>query len=297
MAGPSRRGIALAFVAMCLIWSSTWLVIKEGLEDLAPLRAAAIRFTLAALIFAVIAPRLHAREGGERPTPWLTAVMGALNFALSYGVVYWGETVLPSGLASVLWATFPMMVAVLGYFALPEEQLGARQLAGFVVAFGGIALLFAEDIAAIGGDAVRVGAVFLVSPFASALGNVEVKRKGATVSSALLNRNGMALGAALLWAATLVLEPDAKMIWSTRALFSIAYLAVFGTVIGFGLYFWVLRHSGAKQLSLIAYVVPVAAVALGAAVGGEALTPSLAGGTALVLVGVFFAARKPGASR
>ncbi len=293
MGTPSRRALLLAFVVMCAIWSSTWLVIKEGLTDLPPLRAAAMRFSLAALVFAGLAPWLHRKEGGARPTWSLRLGMGLLNFAASYGIVYWGETVLPSGLASVLWATFPMMVAVVGHFALPEESLSRRQAAGFAIAFAGVGLLFVEDLAAIGPEATRVGALFLLSPLASAFGNIQVKRRGSDTSSALLNRDGMVIGALALWLATFALEPGASLHWTPRAVFSIVYLALVGTVLAFGLYFWVLRHSGAKQLSLIAYVIPVAAVAVGVLAGGETLTPSLAGGTGLVVLGVWFAARRP----
>ena len=289
--GPRGRAFVLPFALLCAIWSSTWLVIKDGLETLPVFSGAALRFSLAALVFVLIAPALARREGGRAPGWKLSAVMGLFNFAVSYGVVYWGEQLLPSGLASVLWATFPLMVAILGHFTLVEERLVARQWLGFVIAFAGVALLFVEDLAALGEDALTVGLVFLLSPLSAAIGQVVIKREGKEVSSVLLNRNGMCIGAVALWGIALPLEDLSTVTWTLRGAATIVYLALFGTVTTFGLYYWLLRQASANMMSLIAYITPVAAVVLGASLGGEAVTGSLALGGAMVLLGL--AASRP----
>lgn len=284
--GLSGWRFALLFALLCAIWSSTWLVIKDGLTTLPPFSGAAMRFSVAAFVFTLIAPALSRREGGSAPGKGLSLVMGLLNFGLSYGVVYWGEQVLPSGLSSVLWATFPLLVALLGHFTLPDERLRAAQWLGFVVAFGGVALLFIEDLSALGSDATFVGAIFLLSPLSAALAQVVIKRYGAEVSSVLLNRNGMCIGAIALWAVALPQESLAAIVWTTRGVASILYLAIFGTVLTFGLYYWLLRRASSSAMSLIAYIIPVVAVLLGAWFGGETLTPTLAASAALVLSGL-----------
>ena len=289
---PKGWRFALPFALLCAIWSSTWFVIKDGLSTIPPMTGAALRFAIAALVFATLAPSLARREGGARPPAWLSLVMGLCNFAISYGIVYWGEQVLPSGLASVLWATFPMLVVIVSLVALPEERLGLRRAAGFVVGFCGIALLFVEDLRALGPEALGVGALFLLSPVSAAIGNVTIKRHAAAVSSALLNRDGMAIGAVVLGALALGLEDPSAVAWTPRGLASVLYLALPGTVVTFGLYYWLLRQASAAMMSLIAYITPVAALAIGWVLGGEALTPSLAGGAALVIVGVA-AGREP----
>ena len=126
-AGPGRVTVVLTVTVLCLIWGSTWLVIKTGLRDLPVLTSAAARFTIAAGAMALLAPALHRREGGTRPPRWLALCMGSLNFAVSYGVVYVAETVIPSGLASVLWAVFPLLTAALGHVWLPGERLRPSQ--------------------------------------------------------------------------------------------------------------------------------------------------------------------------
>jgi len=288
---PAPLRILLLTALLCLIWGSTWVVIKVGLKDLPPMGSAALRFTLAAGCMSLLAPSLAAREGGKRPGLRLTFALGTLNFGLSYGIVYWSETHLPSALVSVLWAVFPMLQAVAGHLWLEGERLSPAQGLGFVVGFVGVALLFATDLRGIGPGAVPAGAVLLVSPLVSALGTSYVKKHGAGTSSVLLNRNGMWVGAGLLWLAALVFEGGHGFHWTGKALFTLAYLAVFGTVVAFGLYFWLLRHTAANRMSVIAYVTPGVALVLGWLVRDEPIGPWTVAGLATILLGVFLVHR------
>jgi drug/metabolite transporter (DMT)-like permease len=281
---PLLTGVLVC--VLCLIWGSTWLVIKTGLATLPPLWSAAVRFAVAAAAMIAIAPALARREGGAPPRAWLVAMVGLISFALSYALVYAIETVLPSGLVSVLWAVFPILQAVLGHVVLPDERLVARQWLGFALGFVGVAVLFASDLRALGPAAIPAASLLMLSPLASAVSSTLVKRHAGATSSALLNRDAMIVAALALAAASAVLEPGERGTWTAAAVWSVAYLSLVGTVVTFGLYYWLLRYSPANRLSLIAYVTPPVALGLGWALGDEPLTASLLGGTALVLVGV-----------
>ncbi len=284
--GPSTRTVNAVILLLCLIWGSTWLVIKKGLEDLPPLHAVALRFTLASAVFWLVGRPLARLEGGTRPPRWLVIVFGCFNFATSYGLVYWAETLLPSALASVLWAVFPMMMAVAGHVFLPGERLRGQQWIGFLVGFLGIVSLFQTDLRKVSAEAVPVGALYLLSPLVSAAGQTCVKRHGQGVSSVLLNRDALTLGMALLWAAALLFERDAVLVLTPAAVLSVAYLGVVGTCVAFGLYYWILRSTPTYKLSLIAYITPLIALFLGWSVGAEPIGPTTLLGTALVLLGV-----------
>lgn len=286
VSSPAPWLINAVIGVLAMIWGSTYFVIRAGLEDLPPFTGAGARFALACLVMAAVAHVLGRREGGRAPSPTLSVVMGVCNFSVNYAIVYWSETILPSGLVSVLWAVFPMMMAICAHLFLPGERLGARQWSGFVVGFAGIALLFSTDLRAIGPAAIPAGLVLLLSPAISAVGQTWVKRDGKDVSSLLLNRNGMVVGAVLLLAAAFLFERDAPMQWSARALGSVAYLALAGTVITFGLYFWALRHAPAYRMSVIAYLTPALALTLGAVLGSEPVHLHTLGGVALILGGV-----------
>jgi drug/metabolite transporter (DMT)-like permease len=289
---PSPLVTSTLVAALCLIWGSTWLVIREGLHDLPPLWSAGVRFVLAGAVLALVTPWFRRLEGGGAPAVWLWGALGTLNFGVSYAIVYIVETVLPSGIVSVLWAVFPMLMAWSGHRFLPGERLRRRHWLGFVLGFCGVVFLFATDLRQFGPDGVPAALLLLVSPLVSAVGTTLVKRYGGGSSSIVMNRNAMLLGALLLCAAALVFERDRAVRWTGRAMFSVAYLALFGTAVTFTLYFWLLRYARANRLSLIAFVTPCIALLLGGTLGAEPITPFTVGGATLIVVGVALVVRR-----
>jgi drug/metabolite transporter (DMT)-like permease len=286
---PTRAFVLIA--VLCLVWGSTWIVIAGGLQDLPPFTSAAARFAISAAAMTVVAAVVRKREGGARPTLGLSLALGSMNFGVSYGLVYWSETRLPSALVSVLWSVFPMLMAISGHLFLPGDRLRGRQWAGFAVGFVGVALLFATDLRAIGPGSVAAGALLLGSPAISVVGTTIVKKHGSGTSSVLLNRNGMWIGAAMLAAAALAAEHGSSPHWTGRAIATVLYLSLVGTVLTFGLYFWLLRHTAASRMSLISYVTPAIALLLGGLVGRERITAFTLSGCALVLAGVALVVR------
>jgi len=286
MRPPTQSTINLLIAILCLLWGSTWIVIREGLEDLPPFLSAGTRFCVAGVLMALVALLIGRRETGQKPPAGMWILHGSLNFAVSYGIVYCTEEILPSGLVAVLWGVYPMMMAASGHLFLPGEQLHSRQWLGFLVGFAGLLLLFVTDLTGFGAAGVPAAAILLLSPFVSVIGTTVVKKYGADVNSTLLNRNGMLLGACLLMLCSLVFEQDSEASWTWRAIFSVGYLALGGTVITFGIYFWLLRYAPAYKLSLIAYVTPAIALFLGWVVDDEPVTVYTITGSALIMAGI-----------
>jgi drug/metabolite transporter (DMT)-like permease len=270
----------------CLAWGSTWLVIKWGIHDLPPLTAAALRFLVAGSVMAALAPWLVPREGGGRPPRLAVVAQAVCQFALNYALVYYAETVLPSGLVSVLWSVFPLLVALGGHFVTKTERLQGRQWGGGLLAFSGVVLLFITDVSNISRDAIAWGFLVLLAPAAVTVSTLLIKQRAAGASSILINRDSMLIGSALLFGLAFLFERDAPRRFSPAALGSIAYLALVGSVFTFGIYMWLLRHLPAYLLSLTSFVTPVLALSFGALAGGEPLRLNTLAGSALVLVGV-----------
>jgi drug/metabolite transporter (DMT)-like permease len=277
-------------VALVLIWGTTWAAIRLGLEGVPPFTGAAIRFGISAVLMFSAAWLLRVRLGRRRHEVFLWVVNGVLLFFLSYGVVYWAEQWVPSGLAAVLFATFPLFVAIQAHFLLPGEQLTPRVLVGILVGFGGVATIYSEDFALLGGpDVAFASVVMLVSPIACAVANVLVKKLGSDIHPVSTTAVPMAVGALLLGATARLTERTAPIRFDALSVGCILYLAIFGSAVTFSLYFWMLRRHPATKLALIAYGTPVVAVFVGAVFLHEPLTPRVLAGTGGVLVGVALA--------
>ncbi|HSL82019.1 MAG TPA: EamA family transporter [Thermoanaerobaculia bacterium] len=276
-----------ALATIILIWGSTWAAIRLGLEGIPPFAGVALRFAVASVVLLGLAWARGVPLGRSRVERRLWWVNGLCTFVLTYGLVYWAEQRVPSGLTSVLFATFPLFVALLAQGALPAERLTARSAAGVVVGFAGVAVIFSEDLAALAEPgAGRAAAVLLVAPLAAAVANVAVKRWGRGVHPLSLTAVPMGLAAGIMGAASLLFERDRPLVLDALSVGTVLYLAVLGSAVTFYLYFWLLERMEATRLSLVTYLSPVVAVALGAVLFDERITARIALGGLLVIAGV-----------
>jgi len=282
--------MAAALVSMVLIWGTTWAAIRVGLEGIPPFTGVAARFAIAGALLWLVARALGLTFRAS-PVVWrLQWLHALLSFCVSYTVTYWAEQWVPSGLTSVLFATFPLWVAVFAHFALPGERLHRGRIVGVVGGFAGVVVIFSEDFALLGGSMVATAAgVMLLSPMAAAISSVAIKRWGRDVHPVTLNASAMMITAGLVSGLALALERQREIHLTPATVGSVLYLAVFGSAIAFVLYFWMLRHMEATKLALVAFAVPVVAVAVGAVLFHEPTTSRTIAGTGLVLTGVVVA--------
>ena len=170
VAKAGRGRLVGGFLLLTAIWGTTWAAIRVGLQGVPPFTGVALRFAIAGTLLLALAPALGVRLGRLPHEKALWVANGILSFCLSYSVVYWSEQYLPSGLAAVLFATCPLFVAVLAHFLLRRERLAPLAVVGLVLGFAGVAVIFSDDLALLGGESVRHAAlVMLVSPLVSAV--------------------------------------------------------------------------------------------------------------------------------
>jgi drug/metabolite transporter (DMT)-like permease len=282
----------LVFVFLTIVWGTTWAAIRVGLEGIPPFTSVAIRFAIATAILLAIAKAMKVRLGAEPGEKMLWLVNGALFFSVSYGVVYWSEQYVPSGLAAILFATFPLLVTFFAHMVLPGEPIKVRAALGAVVAFAGIVVIFSEDLAKIGGPKTEfAAAVLLLSPLVSAMSSVLVKKWGGAIHPISLAAMPMAIATVVMTCLSLLFERHRPIVWTRASIASLIYLAVFGSAMTFTLYYWLLRHVRASRVALIAYATPVIAVVTGVLFLDEPLTSRFLLGGALVIAGVFFSTR------
>jgi len=279
------RGAALSLYALLvLIWSSTWVAIKIGLEDAPALLGAGVRFALAGVLLLGFAAL---RRRPLKTDALLAGILGLLTYAFCYGLVYWGEQYIPSGLTAVLFGVMPLYTAVLAAALLHDEPLRPRVLAGVALALGGLALAFVESLELGHDERAAAGAIAVVlSPLGAALGNVAIKRRAGGLDAIVLNGWAMLAGGALLLAGSAVSENWGDAVWSARALGSILYLAVAGSAVAFVVLTILLREMSAQASSFIALMIPFGALAFGALLYDEAITGRAVAGAALVVAGL-----------
>jgi drug/metabolite transporter (DMT)-like permease len=281
------------FVVLVLIWGTTWSVIRVGLRSIPPVTGVALRFALASALLFALALVLRVRLGQSRRERALWLANGLLTFLVPYGVLYWAEQWVPSGLSAVLFATYPLFVALFGFWLLPGERPTAIGLAGLAVGFLGVAVIFSDDLARFGGrQAVLAAAILLVAPLLAALGSVIVKRWAVGIHPLSLTAVPMALTAVTMGGLALFVDAGKPLRLEGPAVGGLLYLAVFGSAVPFVLFFWLLGRMPAGRVALLNYLIPIAAVVVGNIFLAEPVTARMIGGAALVLAGVTLAARK-----
>ncbi|HSG40978.1 MAG TPA: DMT family transporter, partial [Thermoanaerobaculia bacterium] len=172
---PHRALTWASLAALILIWGTTWAAIRIGLRGIPPITGVALRFVIASAVLLALVPLFRVKLGRTQVERRLWLANALLTFAIPYSVLYWAEQWVPSGLAAVIFAIFPLLTALIAHFVLPEERLTAGRIVGILVGFVGIAVIFSEDFQALGGPQVaKAGAVLLLSPLCAAFGGVSV---------------------------------------------------------------------------------------------------------------------------
>jgi drug/metabolite transporter (DMT)-like permease len=277
----------LVWLLLCCIWGSTWLFIKLGLRDLPPLTFAGIRFVIAAIIlFALILARRVPLPNKKRD--WiLLAVTGVMSFSLNYGLVFWGEQYISSGLAALLQSTLPAFGLIIAHFYLPGERMTLPRIAGVLLGVLGVGVIFSNQLQVSGPRALWGSAALVGSAFCAAYANVLVKTYGLNLQPTMLAGGQMLFGLVPLLLIGIPLEGNPlNYHWTPVAVLSLFYLAIVGTVIAFLLYYWLIHNMDVTKTMLIALVTPITAVILGMLILKEELHWRTIVGGAMIMSGI-----------
>jgi drug/metabolite transporter (DMT)-like permease len=291
-----RLGTIIVWILLCGIWGSTWAFIKVGLEDLPPITFVSVRFIVAVSLLLVIAYFRRSKLPRTREEWKLLATTGLLAFTVNYGLIFWGEKYISSGLAALLQATIPLFGLLIAHRYLPNEPLTFRRLAGVTLGLLGVAVIFSNqlsigDVWAIGGSAAIV-----VGAFAAAYSNVLVKARATRFDLTTLIAGQMLCGLLPLLILGFIKEGNPlKLRWTMAAIVAVLYLALVGTVAAFMLYYWLVRNMDVTTTQLISLVTPAVAVLLGVLFLNEKLTWRIVvGGLGIFLgIGLIIRRRKP----
>ncbi|MDQ3323452.1 MAG: EamA family transporter [Acidobacteriota bacterium] len=276
--------IFLVWLILCLIWGTTWLFIKIGLEDLPPISFAAIRFILALFILAFIIYFQKLPLPRTKPEWKLLALTGFLQFSINYSLVFWSEQYISSGLAAVLQAMITVFGLVLAWIHLPNEKITRLKIFAVLLGITGVAVIFIEQMQINSVTAFAGCAAIVVGAYAAAHASILVKAKGANIHPASMLFGQMAFGILPVIIYALVEEGNPlEFHWTARAVFSIFYLTILGTIVAFWLYYWLLSKIESTKAMMISLVTPLIAVLVGAVFLGERFPPQTVFGGVLIL--------------
>jgi drug/metabolite transporter (DMT)-like permease len=290
----------LAFAIIYFVWGSTFLAIRIGVREVPPLLFAAMRFLVAGLVLYgwMIA------KGERSPTrrQWTSVVLLAfLIFVVDYGLLFWAEQRVPSGIAAVMMATIPVFIALSEILILRTQRLTVRLAFALLIGIGGVAVLMSHALNL--GDAPldRTGAMALIIGSLSWSIASVLTRKLSLPSSKVMSSGAQMLAGGIMLTLTAAAFGEFRKFHpstvSREAWFSLLYLIVAGSIIGFTAYVWLIHHESPTKVGTYAYVNPVVAVLVGYLFGGEVLGLRTILGTLFVLISVIVItttrARKP----
>ncbi len=286
---PSTAKIVTAFAAVYILWGSTFLAIRFAVATLPPFLMAGTRHLIAGAVLYPLA-RLRSGEQPSRANWSAAALMGALLLFGGNGGVSWAEQHVPSGVTALLVASVSLWMVLIDWLRPGGARPTGRVVVGLVLGFSGVAFLVGPSKVAGSGRVDLAGAaVLLLAALSWATGSVFSRRLPLPRAPLLGTAMQCLAGGALLIVVGLLTGQGAQLDWNTvslRSVLALSYLVVFGSLLGFSAYTWLLAHASPARVSTYAYINPVVAVILGWALAGEQITLRMLAATAVIIAGV-----------
>ncbi len=283
---------SLVFGSLCFVWGSTWLAIKVGLNTLPPLTFAGVRFIIAWGLLLVYALATKTRFPKDKASWRLMLFLGLVQISIPYALTFWGEQYMTSGLTALLFATLPFFVVVFAHFMVPGESVTTWKLAGMLISFVGVAIIFSGQLLFTPG-AFWGGVALVASAGCGGYANVVGKKYSQSIHPVANVVVQSGVGAIVLTMTGLALERSAPMVFDQASILAILYLAVFGSAYGFVSLYWLFTRMEVTKIALFTFITPIVAVLLGWFMLSEALDTSAAVGGSLILIGIVIVNRAP----
>ena len=284
--------VVLAFLAIHLVWGSTYLAIRFAVETIPPFLAVGMRqFTAGSLLL------LWCLIKGERPTwqQWrASANIGVFFFLIGHGTLHWAEQRVPSGLCAVVIASEPIWVFLASAAAERKWRMNATLFGGLVLGLVGVGLLFQGETLRSASGVLFAAVAVLLGAISWSIGIVYSRRSHLSGNPVLLSAMSLVSGGAMLLLASAFFGEWGRVSYaavSPRSLWALAYLIVFGSIVAFTAYNWLLERYSPTLVATHTYVNPVVAVLLGWRLAGEKVTLSMGVAAAMILAAILLVER------
>ncbi|MCK5725575.1 MAG: DMT family transporter [Thiotrichaceae bacterium] len=276
--------VAIAFMSCILIWSTTPLTISWSVEDTTALFSVTTRMILGTVFATVFSLLLGKRFQLHLKAYWAYLASG-IGIYGSMIFVYWGALYIDSAWIAILWGLSPMVTGVLAYRFLGENSLSKHRLIGASLGLLGLLVIFYKGSLYSGSTGFGV-VLILMGVLVQTSTAVWIKHIDAQIDGLIMSAAGLIVSVPFFILTWWIFDGMIPETISSRATYSILYLAFLGSVIGFSAYYYLLNHVEASKVSLIAFITPVSALFLGHYLNNEPITLAIAGGTGLILLGL-----------
>lgn len=280
------------YSVMCLIWGTTWMFIKIGLDDLTPFFSLGLRYLAAGAVLGIYLLISEKKITFEKQHFKLIIYITFLNFMIPYALVYWAEQYIYSDLTCVIFAMMPVNVTVLSIIFIKTEKYSIQDYTGIFIGFTGILLIFSETLFSGAGLHLYGMLAVYMSSFLGAIITIILKKYKDYYHPLRINFFPVLLTGIIVTIFSLLTENIGDNKFTASGIFSIFYLAVFGTVIAFGIFYWLVHRIKLTLLASNALITPVIAIASGWMMLSESLSAVQIFGTFFVLTGIFLTARR-----
>ena len=280
--------ILFPFIALCLIWGSTWYFIKISLNaGVPPFYGVGLRFLFSGIIFFIY---IYYKKLSIPTTPQaikLYLSFGLLNFSLSYGMTYWATQYIYSSISSILWGLFPLFTSLMAHFMIkddPDERLNKNKIGALMMGLVGVAIMSANQEIDFKSQSFSAILVLISVIIIAAYPSVQYKKYNDEVGPYQMNAVCQVMtGIIMLSMSSLFKEDISVIVWNNELILSTLYLIVFGGFISWGIYFWLYKHLNVTQVTYVAIFPPIVAIFLGWVFLGEILSSQEIIGTLLIL--------------
>ena len=280
--------ILFPFIALCLIWGSTWYFIKISLNaGVPPFYGVGLRFLFSGIIFFIY---IYYKKLSIPTTPQaikLYLSFGLLNFSLSYGMTYWATQYIYSSISSILWGLFPLFTSLMAHFMIkddPDERLNKNKIGALMMGLVGVAIMSANQEIDFKSQSFSAILVLISVIIIAAYPSVQYKKYNDEVGPYQMNAVCQVMtGIIMLSMSSWFKEDISVIVWNNELILSTLYLIVFGGFISWGIYFWLYQHLNVTQVTYVAIFPPIVAIFLGWVFLGEILSSQEIIGTLLIL--------------
>ena len=288
----------LPFVALCLIWGSTWYFIKITLNaGMPPMYGVGIRFFFSGLLFFLILLLRKESIPMNKQSIKLYLSFALLNFSLSYGITYWATQYVYSSISAIIWGLFPAVTSLIAHFMIPNdpnERLTQNKLLALGIGFIGLTIISSDQTIDFSSNS-SIGILLLIcAVVAAAYPSVLYKKHSKEVNHYQMNAVCQLITGVVMLSLSYFIETEETMqlVWTNELILSTIYLIVLGGVVSWGIYFWLYQHLTVTQVTYVAIFPPIVAIIMGWIFLNEVLTIKEIIGTIFILSGSVLIYRK-----